>query len=251
MKKIFKILAYLLLGLILLLVIAFLILNKSLPKGEEGETAEALAQRMLIATNKTAWDATNIIAFTFRGEHDHLWDKGRLLAQTEWGDYKAKFNINTAKGRVWENDKEITDPEKSKELLLTAWGYFLNDSYWLNPVAKLYDEGVTRKAVELEDGTEALLVTHNGGGITPGDSYLWILDENYLPKAWQMWVDIIPLGGLETTWEGWTTLSTGAKVATQHKLDIGDMNIPLSNIKAAKYWGENGLQDPFSDIVVK
>ncbi len=248
MKKVFKIFGILFLVLVLFLVLAFLYFNKSLPEGKEGEKAEALAQKMLLATQKSAWDNTHIIQFNFRGEHLHLWDKKRNFAQTEFGKYKAQYNVQTAKGRIFEDGVEIKDPVHSDELIRTAWGYFLNDSYWLNPIAKLYDEGVTRKSVSLKDGTEALLMTHNGGGITPGDSYLWILDENGLPKAWQMWVDIFPLGGLETTWEGWVTLPTGAKIATQHNLGFGDANIPLTEIRAATTWEEFGEPSPFDRL---
>jgi hypothetical protein len=30
---------------------------------------------------------------------------------------------------------------------------------------------------------------------------LYLVDENYIPKAWRMWVSIIPVGGIETSWE--------------------------------------------------
>jgi hypothetical protein len=33
-----------------------------------------------------------------------------------------------------------------------------------------------------------------------------------LPKAWRMWVSIIPVGGLETTWEDWKTFQNNLKL---------------------------------------
>ncbi len=91
------------------------------------------------------------------------------------------------------------------------------------------------------------MVSYTSGGVTPGDSYLWILDENGLPESWKMWVKIIPVGGMEFTWEKWTELSTGAKVATYHHHKLLDLDI--SNLKAATSLSAFGLQDdPFQPI---
>ncbi|MEZ4952350.1 MAG: hypothetical protein R2825_02080 [Saprospiraceae bacterium] len=32
------------------------------------------------------------------------------------------------------------------------------------------------------------------GGVTPSDSYVWLLDENGQPTAWKMWVSITSIG---------------------------------------------------------
>jgi hypothetical protein len=74
--------------------------------------------------------------------------------------------------------------------------YFNNDSFWLIAPFKLRDAGTTRSIV-MQDN-QALMITYALS--TPGDSYVWFV-ENYMPKAWRMWVSIIPVGGLETTWE--------------------------------------------------
>jgi len=106
----------------------------------------------------------------------------------------------------------------------TAWRRWINDSFWLNPVVKAFDEGVARSVARV-DGRDALLLQYRSGGVTPGDRYLWLLDENGLPRAWRMWVSIIPIGGLEASWEGWTRLSTGALVATRHQMGPKRMEI--------------------------
>lgn len=245
MKKFLKFIGFFLLAIILLLVIGYLMVNKSLPEGTESSEAENLAQKMLFAVDKAAWDTTDVVSFTFRGEHNHLWDKKRHYAQTEWEDYKAIFDVNTVLGKVWKDGERITDRGEADKLIKQAWHFFLNDSYWLNPIVKIYDPGVSRRIVKLENGDDALMATYSSGGVTPGDSYLWILDEKGLPKAWQMWVNIIPLGGLETSWEDWVTLPTGAKIATTHKLGIGEAGIPVTNVKGARDWAAYGSEDPF------
>ncbi len=247
MKRVLKFFGYLLLGFVIIMTVGYCSVNRKLPTGTQGDKAEALAQKMLAAVDKPAWDTTHVISWTFRGAHKHLWDKQRHLAQVEWKDYKALVDVNTVTGKVWEKGEEITDTEKSGKLVRKAWEYFLNDSYWLNPVVKIFDPGTERRIVDLEDGKEGLMVTYTSGGTTPGDSYLWILDDNHLPTAWRMWVKIIPVGGMETSWEGWMTLPTGAKVATEHKSKI--ISIPLTDIKAATSLKEYGFEeDPFSSI---
>ena len=112
--------------------------------------------------------------------------------------------------------------------------------------SKIFDDGTSRKIVEMEDGSKALLITYSSGGATPGDSYLWILDENNLPKAWKLWVSIIPWGGLEFSWEEWQTLETGVKVSTKHHSFVRDVN--LSDIKAAENLSDLMEEDPFAEL---
>ena len=106
------------------------------------------------------------------------------------------------------------------------------------------DEGASRAVVELDNGEKGLLVTYGAGGVTPGDSYLWLFDEKGLPKAWQMWVNIIPVGGVKATWEDWTQLYLGNKIALSHK--IGPLNVKISGLKAGASYQTLGFStDPF------
>lgn len=247
MKKVFKIIGYILLVLIVLLGAAFFKYNEKMPVGIKGEKAEALAQKMLAAVNKTAWDTTNIISWTSRGGNTFIWDKQRNLVQIEWKNTKVLLNPNKMSGKAWENQIEVADLLKTQKLVEKAYKSFINDAFWLNPVVKIFDDGTERSIVNLADGTEGLMVSYKSGGVTPGDSYVWIVDENGLPKAWKLWVKVIPVGGIEFTWEDWMTLPTGAKVSTMHK--VGSFAIPQTNIKSAANLEAFGLKEDIFSVI--
>ena len=249
MKRILKWFGIILLLLIVGLFIAGWIISEPLPAGTSGPEAEALAKKMQMATHQTAWDTTHYISWNFADRHHLLWDRNRNFVQVSWSENKVILNTqNHLEGVVWENGAEISDEEDKIEKLNEAWSYFCNDSFWLNAPGKIFDPGTSRKIVEMEDGSQGLMISYSSGGVTPGDSYLWILDETGLPIKWKMWVNIIPIGGLEATWDNWTSLPTGAKVATAHK--IGWYESGLTEIKAGNSWEAIGIaEDPFLPIL--
>ncbi len=226
--KIIKILLYIVAVIAFLLLGAYFFLNEKLPVGENPAKADALATKMQTALNKAAWDSTNIVLWDFSGRHKYVWDKKNEMVQVTWGENKVLLNLKEwNKGKAFKNDKEITDAQLDV-LRGQAWSFFCNDSFWLIAPFKVFDEGVTRKVVKTGD-SEALLVSYASGGVTPGDSYLWFLDESGVPQKYKMWVKIIPIGGVEATWEKWTKTKTGVSVATQHKL--GPLTIIINDLK--------------------
>ncbi|MEL6923768.1 MAG: hypothetical protein AAFO94_06940, partial [Bacteroidota bacterium] len=246
MKKFIKWLAIILGVLLVAFAIAYLIFNEPLPTGKKGPEADALARKMLMAVDKDGWDTTTVVQWSFMGLHDYLWDKDRNLVQITWSDKKVLLDPDEISGKAWENGVEQSE-EDAAATVRTAWNYWCNDSFWFNAVVKCFDPGTSRSIVTMEDGSEALLVSYDSGGVTPGDSYLWILDENGLPKSWKMWVKIIPIGGVEFSWEQWKTLPTGAKVASLHDGAVFDLEI--SEIKGAHSLEAFGLTaDPFAPI---
>ena len=117
-------------------------------------------------------------------------------------------------------------------------------SFWLNAPAKAFDPGTTRSLVETEGAEPALLVRYASGGVTPGDAYLWQLDENGVPLSWKMWISIIPIGGLEISWEGWTSLKTGARISTRHQ--AGPFTVEVEGVSGGNSLQDIGLsQNPF------
>lgn len=229
-RKIFRALGYLVILLIVVGIAAFIALDRNLPEGVEGDKAEALTDKVLSFVEAQGWDTTAAVTFTYGPGHTYLWDRTRNLARVSWGDTQVLIDLDNQKGKAWENGKLLA-PDAWPDKVQTAWEYWCNDSFWLNPLTKLRDPGTTRKYVALEGPQDGLLVTYNSGGVTPGDSYLWYVNPDGQPTHWRMWVKILPIGGLQTSWENWKTLYSGAKVATTHKL--GPISISVANLKAA------------------
>ena len=245
-KKILKWVAIIIGVILLLLIIVGLIMNESKPSGQAGNEADALANKMLAAVDKQAWDSTRYVRWTFAGMHDYTWDKERHFVSVRWKDNEVLLHTKSVKGKAFVSGSEVTGEEADK-LVQKAWEYFCNDSFWLNAPAKAFDPGTSRSLVTLDDGGTGVMVTYSSGGVTPGDSYLWILDENGLPTAWKMWVKIIPIGGVETSWEDWQTLSTGAKIATSHQST--GLNLQLTKIKGGMNWSDVDVEkDPFEGM---
>lgn len=224
-KKILRALLYVLVFLLVVGTVLFFVYDKPLPTGEAGPRAEALAQKMQAAIGQEAWEQTRYVEWTFRGGHHYVWDKYRHVVEVKWDNHRVLLNPTVVTGLAFTDGQASSDAE----LIQTANAYFINDAFWLNAPAQLAgNREVLLQAVDLEEGGEGLLVTYQSGGVTPGDSYLWILDDTGLPTAWQMWVGILPIGGLEFSWENWEELPTGAKVSTLHN---GPFAIPITNLK--------------------
>ncbi len=218
--------------------------EKAFPDRNAGEAADTFALKMMQAVNVEAWNNTGAISWTFAGKNQHLWDRARSLAQVISGDTKVLLDIGKQEGLVWEKGERI-EGEKKDKAVKKAWRNWANDSYWLNPVAKLFDEGVKRELVDNE-GKECLLVTYTSGGVTPGDSYLWIVNENYRPTAWKMWVEIIPVKGVETGWTNWKELSTGAWISATHEASV--FTLEVTEVKAATTLTDLVDTDPFAPL---
>lgn len=229
MKKIIKIVGVVLMVLISIVLLVFMIQNESLPKSEKGEKAEKLAEKMLKAIRHEAYSNAELITWSFRGAHFYKWYKQKGKVEVSWKKNKVILNTkDPEQSTIIFNAENIPD----KELIDKAQAYFNNDSFWLIAPHKIMDNGVTRGIVKHE-GKEALLVTYTSGGTTPGDSYLWILDEKYFPIAYKMWTSIIPVGGIEASWKDWKDTEAGFKLPTKHITGLFGVSIDMGEPKAS------------------
>lgn len=228
-KKIYKIIlgviVFLTLPTLLLIGFVYLKYDEALPTGIKGEQAEHLATKMLDALDYEAYKNTNYIEWTFKRQHHYKWEKNEQTCTVYWEDYKVNLNLKMpTESKTYVHNFEVQG-KKAAELIEKATTYFNNDSFWLVAPYKIFDNGTERSIVALEDGKQGLLVTYKSGGTTPGDSYLWHLDDTGKPTSFQMWVEILPIDGLEATWNDWTTTESGAQLPTFHKMLVFGLEI--------------------------
>ena len=163
----------------------------------------------------------------------------------KWDDYRGVINVNTQQGIVYENDVTVVGSAQDS-LLQKAWSIFINDAFWLNAPAKLFDEGTQRSIVDRE-GKTCLKVEYTSGGVTPGDYYVWHYDESYLPTAYEMYVSVIPTPGVLSSWENWITLDSGARIAIHHRR--GDNLLEMKEVKSGNSYRDFGRsEDPFAGL---
>ncbi|MBP0902277.1 hypothetical protein ACFSKN_17320 [Mariniflexile gromovii] len=227
------VLVFLTLPSLLLFCFLYFKYNEDLPEGITGKEADALAYKMLEALNYKAFENTDYLEWTFKRRHLFKWQKNKNTCDVYWKDYKVSLDLKDAsKNQAFVHSFRVMDADLSKELIEKAVKYFNNDSFWLVAPYKVFDKGAERRLVNLENNKKALLVTYTSGGTTPGDSYLWHLDNNGKPTSFQMWVDILPINGLTATWSDWTTTESGAQLPTFHKMGV--FGLEISHIKGTE-----------------
>jgi hypothetical protein len=230
-NKLAKIFGIFLLFLFLGGLFIYLFNNDPLPEVVPSEEANALASKMLKAVHYEAYQNTRFIKWSYQeGRHQYNWDKKLGLVEVRWDEVIANINLNDPiKSKISKKGNPVVG-ESKKELVEKAIKYFNNDSFWLVAPFKIYDKGTSRGLVTLDDGSNGLLVTYSQGGTTPGDSYLWTLDENGLPESFKMWVQVLPLKGLEASWENWEEMESGVLLPQLHR--IGPIKLDMGTVEA-------------------
>ena len=228
MKKLFKFIGITILLFIGAIAIYYFVNNESLPEGEKGEKADLLAKKMLAAIDHENFKNAEILEWNFRGNHFYKWHKQAHIVEVSWDKNKVILQLkDTQKSKVYIENQLV----ENQEMIQKATGFFNNDSFWFIAPHKIFDKGTERSIVNYE-GKDALLITFSSGGTTPGDSYLWILDENFIPTTYKMWVKIIPIGGVSATWNDWKKTEAGFKIPTKHTLSLFGLEIKIGDGKA-------------------
>lgn len=235
MKKIISVLFKGLLILIGILLIVFVVLklkyNEDLPQGTNGKVADELAYAILDAINHDAFENVKEIHWTFRGVNRYEWQLQQDIVDVYWEDKHVTLQTNSPDQSLAFQSGQQMAGKSRQEAIDYALKNFNNDSFWLVAPFKLFDPGTQRELVEDED-QQKLLVKYTSGGSTPGDAYLWEVDENFKPIAFKMWVSIIPFDGLEAEWSGWQMTDGGFLLPASRS--VWGLEIPISEVKVIR-----------------
>lgn len=231
LRKIGKVVGIILAILIFSFIAIYAIYNEKLPEGRPGADADALAEKMLATLNYEKYRDTRFLEWSFQGgSHQYKWDKEKRKVDVSWDDYLVNLDLIAPESSLASKNGERLMDIESKAIIGKAVDYFNNDSFWLVAPYKVFDAGVQRSIVPLPDGTDGLLVTYTKGGSTPGDSYLWMLQPNGFPKSFKMWANIIPIGGIEATWDDWAVMESGAFLPKSH--EMGPIKLMMGDVRA-------------------
>ena len=196
LTKLFKYIIGMFIALLIVFGILFYLYDKPLPTGESGPEADALAQRMLDALNAKSYENATYVEWSFRGgRHMYKWNKQKQMVNISWGDYTVDLDLITPSSSIVLSNGNQVPQEKASELIADAQSNF-----------------------------------NTKGGDTPGDSYLWILDRSGIPRSFKLWVKIIPIDGLEVSWENWKKTNSGALLPSLHS--FGPIDFSMGDVKA-------------------
>lgn len=220
----------------------------SAPAALGDDRADQVARELIAALGgEAAWEKARQFRFDFVVEREgrraaefrHLWDRYtgdyRVNGVDKSGaPYVVYFNVNTREGVAFSNGRAV-DGEEKKKLLETAYGRFINDSYWLLAPWKVMDPGVVR-AYEAEKTTpdgelcDVIRLSFESVGLTPKDVYwMWVTRDGRRMVQWEYL-----LGGAKEEptvafWRDWRKFS-GISLALDRRFPVRPARIFFENV---------------------
>ncbi len=232
--------------------IATLTMRESMPVGSSGAEADALARQLQSTVGAANFiEKAGAVRFVFSDVNHYIWDKQRNFVSLEWTESDVKrlalFALNGPQFRAYENGQEITG-DNAKALVDMARAAFVHDSFWLMPQTHFFDDGAERQIVKNKECNPCMLVKF-ATGAQAGNAYLWPIDAvSGLPPYWRLWAVGVPVDGAKVELAGWNTLSSGARVALEHRA-LG-VDLHMSQVVDAPSLRELvGESDPFAVLV--
>ena len=179
-----------------------------------GKTLQALG-------GEAAWNNTHYLRFTFAVDREgktvasrtHVWDKWTGNYRLEGTDKEGKpfvvlMNLNSKQGKAQKEGKPA-EGEDLKKLLESAYGAWVNDTYWLLMPYKMRDPGVILSYAGEEKGASGAMydkvkLTFDNVGLTPRDSYwVWVNRDTGMVDRWDFVLKGESKPPASFTWDGW------------------------------------------------
>jgi hypothetical protein len=177
---------------VVLLVVSVLLSLNQVTAQTKDKKSEAIVKDLLVAMGgEDNYNATRYLQWDF-ANRKLSWDKwtGDVRLENPADNQVILLNINTLKGKVYENGDLVENETKVNSLLEKGKNWWINDAYWLVMPWKLQDPGTTLSFVKtdvLPNGVAAdvLQLTFDGVGATPENKYwLYVSQEDHLIQQW-------------------------------------------------------------------
>lgn len=226
------------------------------------QKADQVAHELIAALGgEAAWEKARTLRFDFvveregsrAAEFHHVWDRYtgdyRLQGRDKSGaPYAVYFNVNTRDGVAFSNGKAVEGDDK-KKLLETAYGRFINDTYWLLAPWKVFDPGVHRDYDGEKAGPDGVLcdvirLSFDNVGLTPKDVYwLWITRDGRRMVEWQYVLGGASEDPTTALWQDWRSFG-GIQLALEKPMTGKPVRIRFENVAVSPERDEKDLAAP-------
>src|SRR5688572_13197791 len=86
------------------------------------EAVELAKKTLEVMGGRAAWDKARVLKWRHMGKRLHYWDKITGDVRIEADSTLILMNINSKKGRAWQNGVEVTDEEALEDKLDDGYG---------------------------------------------------------------------------------------------------------------------------------
>ena len=108
-------------------------------------------------------------------ERHYKWRKNKGLCTVSWDSISVKLTTSRIKESTVKVNGVPYAGSKKNEFIQRAEAKFNNDTFWLVAPYKVFDAGVERRLVRVNNDENALLVTYTSGGQPQGIPIFGIL----------------------------------------------------------------------------
>ncbi|HEV2063949.1 MAG TPA: hypothetical protein VGS00_05315 [Thermoanaerobaculia bacterium] len=213
--------------------------------------ADAIGKQLIAAMGgEKAWEKARQFRFDFivlqegkkAASRSHAWDRYtgdyRVSGTDKTGaPFTAYFNVNTRNGKVFVSRK-LAEGEQQAAMLKSAYGMFINDTYWLLAPWKIFDPGVHLAYEGEKPGPggstcDVLKLSFDEVGLTPKDMYwLYVTRDTHEMIQWQYVLKGASDPPTTAEWKDWRSFG-GIQLATEKPMMGRPVMIRFENVSVS------------------